>query len=64
MRLAKAVVRRELEDLSFVALILRPHDWDKSADVMYADDGNIERDVPYEEMLVGPCQSRPCMRLP
>lgn len=44
------MVRRELEGMSFLAVILRPHDWDKSADLMYADDGNIERDVPYNEI--------------
>jgi len=49
---SRAVVRRELEELSFFALILRPHDSEKSADLMYADDGNIEREVPYEEIAL------------
>lgn len=45
-----AVVCRELEGCEFFALILRPHQSDRSADVMYADDGNMERDVPFEEL--------------
>lgn len=46
------MVRRELEGLSFLALVLRPHESEKSADLMYADDANIERDVPFEELCL------------
>lgn len=53
-----AVVRRELEGCEFFALILRPHQSDRSADVMYADDGNIERDVPFQELALVTDQSQ------
>lgn len=44
----RQVVVRELEGLEFPALVLRVHD--EEADVVYIDDGQIEYDVPVEEL--------------
>lgn len=46
----RQVVVRELEGLEFPALILRVHD--DEADVVYIDDGQVEYDVPIEELNV------------
>jgi hypothetical protein len=47
LKVRQAVVR-ELEGLEFPALVLRVHD--NEADVVYIDDGQIEYDVPVEEL--------------
>eukprot|EP00746_Dinoflagellata_sp_MGD_P161685 gnl/MRDRNA2_/MRDRNA2_88918_c0_seq1.p1 gnl/MRDRNA2_/MRDRNA2_88918_c0~~gnl/MRDRNA2_/MRDRNA2_88918_c0_seq1.p1 ORF type:complete len:381 (-),score=91.45 gnl/MRDRNA2_/MRDRNA2_88918_c0_seq1:138-1280(-) len=44
----RQVVVRELEGLEFPALVLRVHE--DEADVVYIDDGQIEHDVPIEEL--------------
>jgi tetratricopeptide (TPR) repeat protein len=44
----RQVVVRELEGLEFPALVLRVHD--DEVDVVYIDDGQIEYDVPVEEL--------------
>lgn len=46
----RQVVVRELEGLEFPALVLRVHE--DEADVVYIDDGQIEHDVPIEELNV------------
>jgi hypothetical protein len=44
----RQVVVRELEGLTFPALVLRMHD--DAADIVYIDDAQVEYDVPVDEL--------------
>jgi len=50
----RAVVGRELDGFLFQVVVLRLVGGGEAADIAYADDGNIERAVPLDELVAGP----------
>merc|ERR1712007_199556 len=49
---SRSVMTRDLDNISFEVVVLRPSCANNAADIVYIDDGSIECDVPWDELTL------------